>query len=164
MVWSARIFCGMSIPIRPGGSRQQDFLLFQPPGGQFILQTVRRGRSWHMKTIFFIEDDPVVVKVYGAKFVREGFHVEVAEDGLIALKMLSTVKPDIVVLDLMMPKLNGVDVLKYIRSTPALKVTPVIILSNAHMTSLAQEAAALGAEKALLKSSCTPSSIAQGHP
>jgi CheY-like chemotaxis protein len=109
-----------------------------------------------MKTIFFVEDDPVVVQVYRAKFVREGFHVEVAEDGLIALKMLSTAKPDIVVLDLMMPKLNGVDVLKYIRSTPALKATPVIILSNAHMTSLAQEAAAIGAEKALLKSSCTP--------
>jgi CheY-like chemotaxis protein len=109
-----------------------------------------------MKTIFLIDDDPVVVKVYGAKFQREGFHVEVAEDGLIALKMLSTVKPDIVVLDLMMPKLNGVDVLKYIRSNPALKAIPVIILSNAHMTSLAQEAAAIGAEKALLKSSCTP--------
>ena len=47
------------------------------------------------------------------------------------------------ILDLMMPKLNGVDVLKYIRSTPELKKTPVIILSNAHMTSLAQEAAAI---------------------
>lgn len=109
-----------------------------------------------MKTIFFIEDDPVVVKVYGAKFEREGFRVEVAEDGLAAMKNLLKVKPDLVILDLMMPKLNGVDVLKYIRSTPALKATPVIILSNAHMTALAQEAAAIGAEKALLKSSCTP--------
>jgi CheY-like chemotaxis protein len=112
-----------------------------------------------MKTIFLIEDDAVVVKVYGAKFQREGFRVEVAEDGLIAMKTLLQVRPDIVVLDLMMPKLNGVDVLKYIRSTPELKKTPVIILSNAHMTSLAQEAAAIGAEKALLKSSCTPSQL-----
>jgi CheY-like chemotaxis protein len=112
-----------------------------------------------MKTIIFIEDDPVVVKVYGAKFEREGFHVEVAEDGLVAMKKLLSVKPDVVVLDLMMPKLNGVDVLKYIRSTPELKPTPVIILSNAHMTSLAQEAAAIGAEKALLKSSCTPGQV-----
>jgi len=63
------------------------------------------------------------------------------------------------VLDLMMPKLNGVDVLKYIRSNPALKATPVIILSNAHMTKLAQEAAAIGAERALLKSSCTPGQL-----
>ena len=112
-----------------------------------------------MKTIFLVEDDPVVVKVYGAKFQREGFRVELAEDGLVAMKNLLQVKPDIVVLDLMMPKLNGVDVLKYIRATPELKQTPVIILSNAHMTSLAQEAAAVGAEKALLKSSCTPSQL-----
>ena len=109
-----------------------------------------------MKTIFLVEDDPVVVKVYGAKFQREGFRVEVAEDGLVAMKNLLLVKPDVVVLDLMMHKLNGVDVLRYIRSTPELKKTPVIILSNAHMTSLAQDAAAIGAEKALLKSSCTP--------
>jgi CheY-like chemotaxis protein len=112
-----------------------------------------------MKTIFLIEDDAVVVKVYGAKFEREGFRVEVATDGLAALKTLLAVRPDIVILDLMMPKLNGVDVLKYIRSTPELKPTPVIILSNAHMTSLAQEAAAIGAEKALLKSSCTPGQL-----
>lgn len=109
-----------------------------------------------MKTIFFVEDDAVVVKVYRAKFEREGFRVEVAEDGLVAMKNLVKVKPDIVLLDLMMPKLNGVDVLKYIRATPELKATPVIILSNAHMTYLAQEAAAIGAERALLKSSCTP--------
>jgi DNA-binding response OmpR family regulator len=112
-----------------------------------------------MKTIFLIEDDAVVVKVYGAKFEREGFRVEVAEDGLVAMKKLLQVRPDIVILDLMMPKLNGVDVLKYIRSTPDLKKTPVIILSNAHMTSLAQEAASIGAEKALLKSSCTPGQL-----
>jgi CheY-like chemotaxis protein len=71
------------------------------------------------------------------------------------------VRPDVVVLDLMMPKLNGADVLKYIRSTPALKATPVIILTNAYMTmsSLAQEAASIGAERALLKSSCTPGQL-----
>ena len=112
-----------------------------------------------MTTIFFVEDDTVVVQVYRAKLVREGFAVEVAEDGLVAVKMLAAVKPDVVVLDLMMPKLNGVDVLKYIRSTAALKETPVIILSNAHMTRLAQEAAAIGVERSLLKSSCTPSKL-----
>jgi CheY-like chemotaxis protein len=112
-----------------------------------------------MKTIFLVEDDPVVVKVYGAKFEREGFHIEVAKDGLVAMKMLAAVRPDVVVLDLMMPKLNGVDVLKYIRSIPALKATPVIILSNVHKTSLAQTAAEFGVEKALLKSSCTPGQL-----
>jgi CheY-like chemotaxis protein len=112
-----------------------------------------------MKTIFLVEDDPVVVKVYAAKFEREGFHVEVAKDGLEAMKMLSAVRPDVVLLDLMMPKLNGVDVLKYIRSIPDLKATRVILLSNVHKTSLAQTAAEFGVERALLKSSCTPGQL-----
>ncbi len=112
-----------------------------------------------MKTIFFVEDDPVVVKVYGAKFEREGFLVEVAKDGLEAMKMLAAVRPDVVVLDLMMPKLNGRDVLKYIRSVPTLQATRVILLSNAHKTSVAQAAAEFGVEKALLKSSCTPGKL-----
>jgi CheY-like chemotaxis protein len=112
-----------------------------------------------MKTIFLVEDDPVVVKVYGAKFEREGFLVVVAKDGLEAMKMLAAVRPDVVVLDLMMPKLNGRDVLKYIRSIPDLKATRVILLSNAHKTSVAQAAEEFGVEKALLKSSCTPGQL-----
>ena len=75
--------------------------------------------------------------------------------------MLGAVNPDVVVLDLMMPKFNGVDVLKYIRSTPALKAIPVVILTNARMTmtNLMQEAAAIGAERALQKASCTPEQL-----
>ncbi len=112
-----------------------------------------------MKTIFLIEDDAVIVHVYRTRLLREGFQVEVAEDGLAALKMLPTVNADLVVLDLMMPKLNGVDVLKYIRSTAALKSMPVIILSNAHMNELTLAAAAVGAERALPKASCTPGQL-----
>ena len=73
--------------------------------------------------------------------------------------MLASVRPDVMILDLMMPKLNGVDVLKYIRSVPTLKETRVILLSNAHKTSVDQAAAEFGVEKALLKSSCTPGQL-----
>jgi CheY-like chemotaxis protein len=109
-----------------------------------------------MKTIFIVEDNPIIHKLYRDKFLREGFQVESAEDGLIAMRTLATSRPDIVVLDLMLPMLNGVDVLKYIRSTPDLKATPVVILSEAYMSDLAQAAAKIGAELTLLKSSCTP--------
>jgi CheY-like chemotaxis protein len=112
-----------------------------------------------MKTIFFVEDDAVIIHVYRAKFWREGFQVEVARDGLTAMKLLPAAKPDLVVLDLMMPRLNGVDVLRFIRSEPELKSTPVIILSNAFMTDLALEASKIGAELALLKSGCTPAQL-----
>jgi CheY-like chemotaxis protein len=114
-----------------------------------------------MKTIILVEDDPVVVKVYSSEFELEGFGVVVAPDGLVALKMLAAMRPDAVVLDLMMPKSKGADVLKHIRSTPALKTIPVIILTKAYMTmtSLAQQAAEIGADRALLKSSCTPGQL-----
>jgi CheY-like chemotaxis protein len=112
-----------------------------------------------MKTILFVEDDPIIIRVYCTKLLREGFLVEVAEDGLAAVKMLPAVKPDLVVLDLMMPKFNGADVLKFIRSDSVLRATPVILLSNAFMSDLAQEATAVGAELALLKSGCTPAQL-----
>jgi CheY-like chemotaxis protein len=114
-----------------------------------------------MKTIILVENDPVVIKVYGSEFELEGFGVEVAPDGLVALKMLTAVRPDVVVVDLTIPKSNGTDVIKYIRSTPALKTIPVVILTKAYMTmtSLVQQAAAIGADMALLKSSCTPGQL-----
>ena len=109
-----------------------------------------------MKTILFVEDDAVIVQAYRTCLLREGFQVEVAEDGLAAMKILLLLKPNLVLLDLMMPKLNGADVLKYIRSTPALKSTPVIILSNASIADQGQEAMALGADRVFLKALCTP--------
>jgi CheY-like chemotaxis protein len=109
-----------------------------------------------MKKIFLVDDDVVIVQMYGKRLLRDGFNVEVARDGLEAMKMLPDLKPDLVVLDLMMPKCDGVEVLKFIRARPDLKTVPVVILSNAYMTELVQRAAAIGVEKALLKSSCTP--------
>ena len=114
-----------------------------------------------MRTIFFVEDDAVIIQVYRAKLLREGYHVEVAEDGIAALKMLPTVNADLTVLDLMMPKLGGVEVLKYIRSQAGLKDMPVIVLSNAYVSDLAKEAVAVGANVALLKSSCTPGQLVE---
>jgi len=81
-----------------------------------------------MKTIFFVEDDSVVVQVYRAKLLREGFGVEVAEDGLVAVKMLAAVKPDVVVLDLMMPKLNGAKLIEQLKSISP--ETPALLLSG----------------------------------
>lgn len=112
-----------------------------------------------MKKILLVEDDAVVVEIYRKKFLREGFHVDVAEDGLVAMKQLPIVKPDLVVLDLMMPKFNGADVLKFIRANTDLKSTKVVIFSNAYMTEVALEAAKIGADASLLKSSCTPAQL-----
>jgi len=109
-----------------------------------------------MKTILHVEDDALIVHIYRQALIRAGFEVEVAADGLIASKMLFKKRPDVVVLDLLMPKLAGADVIKFMRSTPALKSTPVIILSDASIADLGIEAITLGAERVFLKSQCSP--------
>ena len=113
------------------------------------------------KKILFVEDDPVVLTLYRNRLQREGFEVLFAEDGEVALNILSRVRPDLVVLDLMLPKVNGADVLKHIRSEDRLKATPVLILSNAYMTELAQKAMQSGANKGMLKTECTPARLVE---
>ena len=109
-----------------------------------------------MSTILHVEDDPVIAHVYKSALLRAGFQVEVAEDGLIASKILFKAKPDLVVLDLLMPRLTGADVIKYIRSTASLKSLPVIVLSQASIADQGITAAALGANRILYKAQCTP--------
>jgi len=110
-----------------------------------------------MKQILLVDDDAVIVEIYRRKFLQAGYAVEVAADGLEAMKLLSSgAKPDLVVLDLMMPKMSGVDVLKFIRARADLKTTPVIIFSNCYMSDMVQAAAVAGADRALLKSRCPP--------
>jgi CheY-like chemotaxis protein len=110
--------------------------------------------------VLFVDDDPLILRIYRDSLARHGLHVEIAADGLAAVKALRTARPDMVVLDLMMPKFSGVDVIKFIRSQKNLDGLPVILLSNSYMDELANEAIAAGVQKALLKVRCTPSLLA----
>src|ERR1051325_6412353 len=85
----------------------------------------------NVTTILFVENDQVALTMYQKRLQREGFHVETAEDGIAALKVLSEMTPDIVVLDLMLPKFSGKDVFDYMRADMQFKNVPVIIFSNA---------------------------------
>ena len=109
-----------------------------------------------MKTILFVDDNPIVVQAYRMALVRAGYKVETAADGLAAMKVLLTLKPDAVLLDLMMPVVDGKYVLKYIRSEPELKSTRVIILSDATIADRGLEVRDLNPDRLLLKSECTP--------
>jgi len=113
------------------------------------------------KTIVFVEDNPVVLAAYRNRLQREGFNIEPAPDGLAAMKILSRLAPDVVILDLMLPKFNGVDVLKFIRSNPRLKAVAVIILSTNSIIDTAEEYVLERANKRLLKGSCTPAIMLQ---
>ncbi len=109
-----------------------------------------------MKTILFVDDDPIVVQAYRMALERAGYKVETAGDGLAAMKVLLTLKPDAVLLDLMMPIVDGKYVLKFIRSQPELESTRVIILSDAAIADRGLEVRDLNPDRLLLKSQCTP--------
>jgi CheY-like chemotaxis protein len=114
-----------------------------------------------MKHVLLVDDDAVTLKLYETALTRLGFRVTSVVDGIRASQALISAKPDIVVLDLMMPNFNGVDVLKFIRSNGNLKDLPVIVLTNAYLTDIAEKAIALGVQDASLKVRCSPPQLAQ---
>ena len=114
-----------------------------------------------MKDILLVEDDALIARIYRGKLEQAGFHVLVAEDGLAAMKLLHESKPHLVVLDLIIPKLSGLDVLNFMRQDPELQAIPVVVFSNAYLTNLWEQIAALGVREMLVKSSVTPLQLIQ---
>src|SRR5439155_17754291 len=112
-----------------------------------------------MKKILIIEDDQIVANIYRNKFSIEGFQVEIANDGHLGLELVRSFRPDAVVLDLMLPKLTGVELMKQIRSEPDFEKLPVIVFSNTYLTNMVQEAWKAGATKCLSKANCTPKQV-----
>src|SRR6202789_222194 len=100
-----------------------------------------------MKKILIIEDNQLVANVYRNKLAVEGYQTEAALDGETGLKMMRTFKPDVIILDLMLPKMTGVDVIKEIRTETEFSKLPVIVFSNTYLTNLIQEAWKAGATK-----------------
>jgi DNA-binding response OmpR family regulator len=113
------------------------------------------------KKILLVEDEPSAQTLYRNRLQREGFQISFAEDGDIALNALNSNRPDLVVLDLMLPKVNGPEMLNRIRSQEQLKNVPVLLISNAYMTEMSQKAMESGATRGLLKTECTPARLVE---
>jgi len=112
-----------------------------------------------MKKILIIEDDPIVANVYRNKLAVEGYQAEVASDGETGLKALHAFQPNLVILDLMLPAMSGLDVIRAIRQEPEFAKIPIIVFSNTYLSNLIQEAWRAGANKCLSKASCLPKDI-----
>lgn len=110
-----------------------------------------------MSRVLVVDDDPLVLRIYRDGLARHGLEVDIAGDGLGAVRQARAARPDVVVLDLMMPRFTGMEVLKVFRDDPELAQLPVIILSSSHMDDELGNAGATGPKRALLKSQCTPS-------
>ena len=111
------------------------------------------------KKIVIAEDDKFISEMYIAKLSAEGFDVEYAQDGQEAIEKICEIQPDIVLLDILMPKLNGIEVLKRIRADKKVKNTPVIVLTNANEKDHISKAMEMGANDYLIKASFTPDEI-----
>jgi DNA-binding response OmpR family regulator len=112
-----------------------------------------------MKKILIIEDDPIVAHVYRSRLEKEGFEVEVAPDGQMGHHLLYQSKPDGLLLDLMLPKLNGIDLLKKIRAVREFEKIPIVVFTNAYVANMIHEAFSSGASAVYNKSTVTPRQI-----
>ena len=104
------------------------------------------------KTIVLADDESYIAIAYRDGLERAGFAVTVADNGQDALGAITLIKPDIVLLDLIMPKMNGFEVLKAIKADPALANIPIIVLSNLSQVTDEAEVRRLGANDFLIKS------------
>jgi DNA-binding response OmpR family regulator len=110
-----------------------------------------------MKRLLLVDNDAALLRSYRDRLSSHGFQVNTATDAPAAISILRSAKPDLVVLELLLKDQSGVEVLRFIRSQPRLASTPVVVLTSVFMNDTGRQAAAIGIEKALLKSQCSPS-------
>ena len=110
-----------------------------------------------MIKIFIIEDDEIVAEIYKGKLQGEGYRVEVANDGKRGYLRLLTFEPDLLLLDMMIPEMSGLEILKLIRGNDALQQLPVIAFSGSD--EMLDEAKCLGATRVLSKAEFVPNQI-----
>lgn len=104
-----------------------------------------------MKKILIVDDEPTIVMSLEYTFKKKGFEVYIARDGSEALEILEKVTPAIIVLDVMMPKVDGYKTIKLIKENDRLKDTKVIFLSAKNKASDVEKGLQLGADRYMLK-------------
>lgn len=111
--------------------------------------------------ILIVEDDVFLADLYKTKFTLEGFKVSVANDGEKGLEMAIKNLPDIILLDLVLPKMSGFDILKEVKADVKAKNIPVILLTNLSQKSDVEKGLKLGADDYLIKAHFMPSEVVE---
>lgn len=110
-------------------------------------------------TILLIEDEEMLANMYETKFQAAGYDIHKALDGDTGLKLAFEHDPDLILLDVIMPKLDGFSVLKQLRENPKTKNTPVLLLTNLGQDEDVSKGKKLGATGYLVKANMTPAEV-----
>jgi CheY-like chemotaxis protein len=112
-----------------------------------------------MKRILIVDDNAMLANLYRGTLAAAGFAVDVANDGEAGLAAARKTPPDLVLLDMMMPRMNGIDVLTALRGDPLFSGLPVIVFSNSYTPERMTQLWNAGATQILVKASTTPNVI-----
>lgn len=115
--------------------------------------------TYNMTKIAIIEDDSVINQMYRMKFEADGFDVQVADNGKSGVELAEKFQPDLILLDLQMPEMNGDKALAHIRANEWGKDIPVIILTNLGAEESPKELKDLGIHSYIVKAELTPSQV-----
>ncbi|MDD4900521.1 MAG: response regulator [Patescibacteria group bacterium] len=113
------------------------------------------------KKILLVEDDATISSIYQAKFTADGFKVLTAQDGAVGLSLAKSEKPDIIMLDVILPGLDGFSVLEEIKKGQTTKHIPVIMLTNLGTEDDKIKGKKMGAADYLVKASLTPAEVSE---
>ncbi len=114
-----------------------------------------------MPKIAIIEDEQQIAQMYRFKFEAEGHDVDTAENGVLGLELIKKMKPDIILLDLMMPEMPGEEMLAQLRKETWGRDLPVIILTNKGEQEIPEAVKALNVSAVILKADMTPRQVAE---
>lgn len=116
-----------------------------------------------MKTILLAEDDPFIMDIYSSQFRKEGYKVDIARDGQMALEKIRNNYPDLLILDINLPKIDGCEILKTLKNDPKTKNLKVIVLSNYDEKTIGEkydfDISSFGVAKYFLKVTSIPEEI-----
>ncbi|HEY8814285.1 MAG TPA: response regulator [Candidatus Dormibacteraeota bacterium] len=107
-----------------------------------------------------VDDDSVIAMMYRLGLERSGYKVVVARDGQTALELASSAKPDLILLDVRMPVIDGIEVLRRLAAKGVTERIPVVMLSNYSEATMVAKAMSLGARQYLVKMESTPLEVA----
>lgn len=102
-------------------------------------------------TVLLVEDDPFMIGILSEKLSASGFNVALADDGEKAVQVFQETRPNVIVVDILLPKKNGIEVLRDIRALPEGKAVPAVVLSNVEEASYVRDAQELGVKSYLIK-------------